>query len=373
MFALWPRCHEKRGSLCRSELGLLEEKVAPLDISTGRDLGVFRFERHRQQRAGTDMAVFLERLTGQEVLQEAHVRMTHIGSQVHLRGFQRALPDAVQSLARSFPKGLRVHVAAVLQRILVGVLAEDEASRLLVEIRGRENGLQRAGIVERPVSLQLQLALPVPRCIAKSAVVGHDKCRVVRFFGRTRKPGAQPQKIIGAGLDGDQILRWIAGGWRQHIDDAVQRIRSIQRIARTADHLDGSRLFRVQFEHLVDVAESRRPHRHAVFEEQEAATGSGTGEDRRANGSQVFLAAAATEPDTGNAGHQFVDVLVADVEQCPGTEPCDIARMLRERLLSTPARDHDFFNRGFVGCRVCIRHGRAEPCRERPRNDRQTA
>jgi hypothetical protein len=57
----------------------------------------------------------------------------------------------------------------------------------------------------------------------------------------------------------------------QDVDDAVHRVGSVQGAAGAADHFDRVGLFRVDLEHLVDVAEAGRPDRNAVLEEQECA------------------------------------------------------------------------------------------------------
>ena len=78
----------------------------------------------------------------------------------------------------------------------------------------------------------------------------------------------------------------------------MQGIRAEQCISRSANDLDGLRLFGVDFEQRIDVAKSRGSNRDTVFEKKKRTTRPGACQNRRANCGEVFLAAAATQPDS---------------------------------------------------------------------------
>ena len=67
---------------------------------------------------------------------------------------------------------------------------------------------------------------------------------------------------------------------QQDVDDAVQRVRTVQGIARAAQDLDGPRKLPVGLEQTVDVAEPGGTERNAVLEKQEGAARPGAGQDR---------------------------------------------------------------------------------------------
>ena len=70
-------------------------------------------------------------------------------------------------------------------------------------------------------------------------------------------------------------------------------------------------MFTIDLEKVVDVAESSRPDRNAVFQEKESTASAWTREDAGSNGSQVFLAGASRNPHPGDPDERFVDVVGA--------------------------------------------------------------
>jgi hypothetical protein len=80
--------------------------------------------------------------------------------------------------------------------------------------------------------------------------------------------------------DADRRPGEVGRGRRDHIDDAVHRVRAVDRGAGPAENLDGRGLRGVQLEQLVDVAEAGGPYRKAVLEQQECPAGSWPGQHR---------------------------------------------------------------------------------------------
>ena len=120
---------------------------------------------------------------------------------------------------------------------------------------------------------------------------------------------ATAQVVVGAAFDaeGGRCARF---GGIDDIDDAVQCIGAIHRCAGPANDFDAARLLGVGFEQFVDVTEAGRAQRHAVFHDQDRATGTGAGQDRGANGRQVFLPVVAVKVDPGHAVEGFLHVAV---------------------------------------------------------------
>ena len=85
----------------------------------------------------------------------------------------------------------------------------------------------------------------------------------------------------------------------------MQGITAIQGARRAADYLNFARQFMINLKQIIDVAKPGGADGNTVFEQQESAAGPGSGEHRRANGSEMFLTIAATDPDPGQTVEYF--------------------------------------------------------------------
>ena len=120
------------------------------------------------------MAVLLERLAWQEMLQEFHIGVPQIRTHVEFVALPRGLPQSVQALRRRLAECFGIRIAAIDVRILVGIFTQDESSSLLVEI-GCSQREREPAIVLLPAVLCVQLRLLVARVVSKATVVGmHD-------------------------------------------------------------------------------------------------------------------------------------------------------------------------------------------------------
>ena len=233
-----------------------------------------------------------------------------------------------------FAVGLRVRVAAAQCLVAVGILAGDEAGRLLVEDRTGEIDAQRR-IANRGRERCVQLSLVEARACAPAAVVrierGHARRRAVAERARGE---LDPAILIRTRIDAAAQLRTIRRRRLQHVDGAVYGTGSVERVRRTTQYLDRVRLLGVDLEHLVDVAEPDRPDRHAVLEHEERAAGSRPGEHGRADRRQAFLATAALDQRARHAVQDLGVMGRADGGDGLGCHPGD-ARGAAERGFGT--------------------------------------
>ena len=155
---LWSGFDEKIGSFRWPELGLRQVYIAPLNVDTGNGRMPICSNRHCADDARAYVTVFLERLTGEKMLQERHVGMAQEGSDVDGVSRYRSGPGAVEPLTGRLPERFRIGIAAVHRRVAVGVLADYEARGLLVEVGGgKGRGQLAAEKIIRRVYVQLEL------------------------------------------------------------------------------------------------------------------------------------------------------------------------------------------------------------------------
>ncbi len=149
----------------------------------------------------------------------------------------------------------------------------------------------------------------VARCILVTAIVHRreiDAPGLCIVTIAVRPP--QTRVIVRPALDGKLTLRHRRGCATDDIDDAVQRIRAVHCRSRSTQQFDLPGLRRIDLEQLVDVAETRRPQRHAVFCHVELTATARAGKYGRTNRREVFLAVAAADPRAGRARQQFGDM-----------------------------------------------------------------
>lgn len=126
----------------------------------------------------------------------------------------------------------------------------------------------------------MAFSLPVAGIVAKAAVVGDDDGRAHRGLGRKRDLRTQAVIVVGSDLDAENVGHGLARVRHDDVDNAVQRIGTVQRAAGTADHLDRLRLLGIDFEQLVDVAKPRGAARNAVLQREKCAAGARAGQYR---------------------------------------------------------------------------------------------
>ena len=253
-------------------------------------------QRAREQHFDALLAILLDRLAEQEVLEEFHARAAQRHAQVQLvLVAEWAVVVGGCAQAARLPVGLRVGIRARDGFVLVGVLTDDEPGRVLVEVGRVQPQRQLAG-TERLDEARRQLLLVEARILAPATVMGQVHGEPGRAGpGRARQDKLSAQVVVAAGLEAQADGRQVGRRGVQDVDDAVDRVRSVQGAARASQDLDCGRLLKIGLEQLVDVAEADRPQRYAVFQEQEGAAGTRAGQDRRAQGGQRFLAAAALD------------------------------------------------------------------------------
>ncbi len=131
--------------------------------------------------------------------------------------------------------------------------------------------------------------------------------------------GAQPILCIGRQITAIAIERGIGGrqveGARalrlglDCVDQAMHRIRAIARRPRPAYDFDRASGFVVQLQQAVGIAEGRRAHRHAIFEDQETALPCPARQHGRADRNEVFLAGIGVDVDAGKQIQDFSRVV----------------------------------------------------------------
>ena len=276
------------------------------------------------------MAVLLERLSGQEMLQEIHSRAPYIRANVHVVVAALERPAQAKPLAVGLAKCFGIEVLSIESGIGVGVLPDDKSRCLLVEVADAQCG--RDGIFAgSPRRLGETLELAEAGIAAETAVV---RCRAADYNGCSVGIASEPfntDEIVRPHLEA--ALRGIraSGLGQQDTDRAMQRIRAVERIAGAPNHFDSLGEFGRQLEQLVDIAEAAGPRGYAVFERQERAAGTGPGQHRRTNRRQALLAAAACHPDAGNAGQQFMNVCMIRGFDLGSIQHIDVAGMRCER------------------------------------------
>jgi hypothetical protein len=109
----------------------------------------------------------------------------------------------------------------------------------------------------------------------------------------------------------------------------------------SAQDLDRPRLFAVDLDQLVGIAESGRPRRYAVLENQETAAGPGTAEHRGAQRRLVILAAPSHDPRTRDLVEQLANVMVAGPLDAVCRHSFDATRILETRAGVPMAADDD--------------------------------
>ena len=82
-------------------------------------------------------------------------------------------------------------------------------------------------------------------------------------------------------------------------------VRAIERAAGAAHHFDGACFLGDGFHQPVDVAKARRAQRHTVFEIEERARARAAGQHGRADGCQMFDAAALLDADARDLIEKF--------------------------------------------------------------------
>ncbi len=121
--------------------------------------------------------------------------------------------------------------------------------------------------------------------------------------------------IVGAAFECEQSLATWHRTPAKDVDHPMQCIRSMQSGAGTTQHLNTPGLFGVQVEQFVDVTKAGGPHRHTVLGDIKSPATAGAGQYRRADGREVLLAVAATDPDTGHPGQGVADMNMGNLLQ----------------------------------------------------------
>ena len=123
---------------------LVLEQAAPRELRVeARDQrAAAEVARGREHHAAAVLAVVLDRLTEQEMLQEVHARAAKVSAQLAPR---RAAVLGREAQRSRVAIRLGIRVRAGNGAVAIGVLAVDESRRLLVEVRAGERELQRAG------------------------------------------------------------------------------------------------------------------------------------------------------------------------------------------------------------------------------------
>ena len=129
------------------------------------------------------------------------------------------------------------------------------------------------------------------------------------------------------------------GRTAQKVDQPVLGVRAVAGAARTAHHLDAARNVVHRFHQRVDVGEARGAHRHAVFEIEERSGAGAAGQHGRANGRQVFGAAALLDAETGQAVQRLGRLHRQDETGLVAGNPRNIADMRRAGCAEARGRD----------------------------------
>ena len=274
-------------------------------------------------------------------------------ARVILRGEAQALRVAI---------GVGIGIRARDHRVAVGILADDEAGRLLVEVRSRERELPLpAALRMRPY--RVELFLLEPGRVAPAAVVGavHDDAEAVAV-GSARGRDLQLAVLVAATFHDGAEDRDVLRHRRDHVDDAVHGARAIKHASGPAQDLDRGRLLEIHLEELVDVAASDRADRDSVLEHEHRAAGARAGQHRRAQRSERLLPAAALDHRARRAIDELRRMGGADERDGPGLDARCAAGISRKRD-RTSRRGHDHFleRRGSAGHREEDRRQRELP------------
>ena len=118
--------------------------------------------------------------------------------------------------------------------------------------------------------------------------------------------------VVGATLERQAALRFVAGGGADHIDHAVEGVGAMYGGARSTQYLNAAGLLAVDVKQFINVTEAPPAQWDTVFGEEESATTAGAGQHRGADGSEVLLTIAAANPYTGDPVQQLTNMNVAD-------------------------------------------------------------
>ena len=335
----------------RAVLRLLQEALGALQVQPHDQRAPGRGHGAGQQQRCALLPVALDRLAEQEVLQEVHARAAQHEPQIELLvGTAREAIVRRQSRAVRVAVGLGIRIAARERRIAIAVLADDESGGVLRQVGGVET--QRQGAVARGADqacrqfLFLETGVVAPAAVARR-VQGHaGLAQWGRAGGRELHPGV----LVRTALEGQPERRQVRRPGVKYVDDAVHRVRAVQRAARAADHLGGGCLLAVDLEQLVDVAEADRPQRHAVFEEQEGAAGTRAGQHRRAQRGERLLAATALDQGARHAVDEFRVVGGAEQAAVVAADAREAAGKVEQTHRRAGCRDDDFRELGRGGC-----------------------
>jgi len=256
---------------------------------------------------GTALAVFLQGLAGQKMLEKIHAAVTHIGGN-HPGGhlitvLTTAFNAAPQAHGTGIAERFRVGVGAYQISVFIGLVAFDKPGGFLIEVDRSQATGNRQRVILVAVA-QAQLLLVDPRVIAITAVVavGKGQCQILATASQLDAP-----VVVGAGFQ-PQAPALAKAGRFNHIDHPVQGVGAVQGIAGAANNFNAPGLLAVGLEQFIDVAKPRRAQGNAVFRQQKTAAGTGARQYRGADGGQVFLAVVAVHAHPRQARQGLLDM-----------------------------------------------------------------